>query len=87
MLLRKRAEDILELVGRTTDEAVFVKEGLGCMLTFEHLVDTNTDSELVFRPLTPRLENRMYLIWKKYQVFTPIAKFFIKSLEEGLKPE
>ncbi len=64
---------------------VFVKEGLGCMLTFEHLVDTNTDSGLVFRPLTPRLENRMYLIWKKYQVFTPIAKLFIKSLEEGLK--
>ena len=53
---------------------VFVQEGLGCMLTFEHLIKTGEDSPLCFRPLNPRLETKMYMIWKKYQVFTPIAK-------------
>ena len=61
--------------------SIFVKEGLGYLLTFEHLIDTSQDSGLIFRPLTPRLETRMYLIWKKYQVFTPIAARLLKSLK------
>lgn len=64
--------------------SVFVKQGLGCMLTFDHLADTSTDSELTFRPLSPPLENKMYLIWKKYQVFTPIAELLIKELTNQL---
>ena len=44
------------------------------MLTFEHLIKTGEDSPLCFRPLNPRLETKMYMIWKKYQVFTPIAE-------------
>lgn len=64
--------------------SVFVREGLGVMLTFDRLVDTGADSELCFRPLTPRLENKMYVIWKKYQVFTPIAERFLEALKEDL---
>lgn len=62
--------------------SLFVKEGLGYLLTFEHLIDTSTDSGLVFRPLTPRLETKLYLIWKKYQVFTPIAEKMLERLRE-----
>lgn len=54
--------------------SLFVKEGLGYLLTFDHLIDTTPGSGLVFRPLTPKLETKIYLIWKKYQVFTPIAE-------------
>lgn len=61
---------------------VFVKEGLGCMLTFEHLVNTDKNSNLCFRPLTPRLETKMYIIWKKYQVFTPIAELLLDKLKQ-----
>ena len=61
--------------------SLFVKEGLGYLLTFEHLIDTNPGSRLVFRPLTPTLETKMYLIWKKYQVFTPIAERLLGSLK------
>ena len=61
---------------------VFVKEGLCCMLTFEHLVNTDKDSNLCFRPLTPRLETKMYVIWKKYQVFTPIAELLLDKLKQ-----
>ena len=61
--------------------SLFVKEGLGYLLTFEHLIDTNPDSGLVFRPLIPKLETKMYLIWNKYQVFTPIAERMLKHLK------
>ena len=44
-------------------------------------IDTNPDSGLVFRPLAPKLETKIYLIWKKYQVFTPIAERLLRLLE------
>ena len=60
---------------------VFVEEGLGGMLTFDRLVNTGDDSNLCFRPLSPRLETKMYIIWKKYQVFTPAAGLFLEELK------
>lgn len=59
---------------------VFVREGLGLMLTFDKLADTGEESGLCFRPLEPALETKMYIIWKKYQVFSPIAELFVKEL-------
>ena len=62
--------------------SLFVKEGLGYLLTFEYLIDTSPDSGLVFRPLTPKLETKLYFIWKKYQIFTPIAEKMLEKLRE-----
>lgn len=64
--------------------SVFVKEGLAYMLTFDNLVDTGEGSELCFRPLDPPLETKIYVIWKKYQVFSPIAELLLKTLKETL---
>ena len=61
--------------------SLFVRERLGYLLTFEHLIDTSPDSGLVFRPLTPKLETKIYLIWKKYQIFTPIAERLLEKLK------
>lgn len=75
--------DQLDLAGTLTlsyNGSVFVKEGLGGMLTFDHLIDTSPESGLVFRPLSPKLENKMYLTWKKYTVFSPIADCFLQHL-------
>ena len=63
--------------------SMFAREGLGYLLTFEHLIDTSPDSGLVFRPLSPRLENKLYLIWKKYQTPSPIAARFLKHLQSS----
>ena len=76
--------DSLNLTGTVNlayNGSVFVKEGLGYMLTFDRLVDTGADSELCFRPLYPRLETKMYVIWKKHQVFSPIAALLIGELK------
>ena len=63
--------------------SMFAKEGLGLLLTLNNLVDTSPENELVFRPLSPRLEMKMYLIWNKYQSFTPIAERFLKQITDS----
>ncbi len=60
--------------------SVFVRERLGYLLTFQHLVDTSEGSGLVFRPLFPELETKLYIAWKRYQTFTPIAERFLYFL-------
>ena len=67
--------------------SIFAREGLGYLLTFEHLVDTSPDSGLVFRPLAPVLETRLYLAWNRYQTFTPIAERFLQHLQDAFRGE
>ncbi len=77
--------DMLNLSGTVNlayNGSVFVKEGLGYMLTFDGLVDTGADSELRFRALAPLLETKMYLVWKKYQLFSPIAGLFLEKMKK-----
>ena len=63
--------------------SMFVKEGLGYQLSFAKLVDTSPESGLAFRPLTPPLETRLYLIWNRYQTFTPIAARFLQQIQNS----
>ncbi len=63
--------------------SVFAREGLGYLLTYDHLVNTSKDSGLVFRPLSPKLENKIYIVWKRYQAFTPIAKRFMEHFTKS----
>lgn len=65
--------------------SLFAKEGLGYLLTLDHLVDTSAVSGLVFRPLTPPLTTELYLIWKKYQAFSPIAQRFLKHVQASFE--
>ena len=63
--------------------SLFAREGLGVLLTLNNLIDTSPESGLLFRPLYPRLEMKMYLIWNKYQSFTPIAERFLKQIRNS----
>ncbi len=77
--------DQLNIVGTVNlfyNGSVFVREGLGCLLVFDRLADVSPGSGLCFRPLSPKLETKMYIIWKKYQVFTPIAQRLTDLLKE-----
>ena len=66
--------------------SIFAKEGLGYLLTFEHLIDTSDGSDLVFLPLTPKAETKLYIVWNRYQAFTPIAERFLKQLQASFEP-
>ena len=85
-------EDIPKLFGEAVDRlnitatlnltyngSVLAREGLGYVLTFDKLVDTSEQSELCFRPLTPALETKLYVVWKKYQVFSPAAELLLNE--------
>ncbi|MBC5582299.1 LysR family transcriptional regulator [Anaerofilum sp. BX8] len=79
--------DRLNIVGTFNlayNAGVLVREGMGYALSFDKLINTGPDSELCFRPLMPALETKLYLVWKKYQVFTGIAEVFLKRLRRDL---
>ena len=62
--------------------AILVEAGVGYAVTLDGLADTSPESALCFRPLRPRLESGLDLIWKKYQVFSPAAELFLARLRE-----
>lgn len=62
--------------------AIMVKAGMGSALTLDKLANTSQESELCFRPLSPKLESGLDIVWKKHQVFSPAAKLFLKKLKE-----
>ena len=59
---------------------ILVREGMGYLITFDKLVNTGPESDLCFRPLVPLLKTKLYFVWKKYQVFTPIAELLLDDL-------
>lgn len=61
--------------------AVMVKQGVGYAITLDKLVDISDESKLCFRPLSPKLESGLDIVWKKYQVFSPAAKLFLERLQ------
>ena len=63
--------------------SLMVDEGMGYAFTLEKLVNT-TGSNLCFRPLSPRLELGMYLVWKKAQIFSKAAERFMEQMRERL---
>lgn len=64
--------------------AILVEAGLGYAITIDQLVNTGPDSPLCFRPLYPRLEAGLSLIWKKYQVFSPAAQLFLDRMKQSV---
>ena len=60
--------------------AILVEAGVGYAITLDGLADTSPESALCFRPLWPRLESGLDIIWKKYQVFSPAAELFLTRL-------
>ena len=76
--------NVMATFNLTGNAAIFVKEGLGIALTFDKLVEINDEGNLCFRPITPVLQTTMYVIWKKYQVFTPVAQLMLEQLNSIL---
>lgn len=61
---------------------IMAKQGIGYVITLDNLADTSDDSPLCFRPLSPKIESGLDIVWKKYQVFSPAAKLFLNKLKE-----
>lgn len=66
--------------------ALMVEEGMGYALTLDRLVNTTGESKLCFRPLEPRQEVGLDIVWKKYQVFSRATERFLEYLQEKFLP-
>ncbi len=62
--------------------SLMVEEGLGYAIGFDKIINTSGDSRLCFRPLSPKREDSMSIVWKKYQVFSKACEKFIEKLKE-----
>ena len=62
--------------------ALMVQQRLGYMITVDNLVNTTVNPDLCFRPLSPKLEAGLTIVWKKYQYFSSAADLFLKRLGE-----
>ena len=64
--------------------SLMVDEGIGYAISFDKLINVSGNSNLCFRPLEPKLEADMSIIWKKYQIFTKTSEKFLEKLQEIL---
>ncbi len=62
--------------------ALMVEAGIGCALSLDHMLIAGEHHNLCFRPLTPRLESGLNIVWKKYQVFSKAADIFLDTVQD-----
>ncbi|MDI2587965.1 LysR family transcriptional regulator [Psychrobacillus sp. NEAU-3TGS] len=62
--------------------AILVEEGIGYAVTLDKIANTSSDSNLCFRPLEPRLESGLNIVWKKHQVFSHAANLFFEEIKD-----
>lgn len=80
-------EDALNVVATYNliyNATFLVEHGVGYALCFDRLVNTN-GRRLIFRPISPELSVGLYIVTKKYQVFSPAAREFYERLKESSK--
>ncbi|MNT58276.1 DNA-binding transcriptional regulator HcaR [compost metagenome] len=63
--------------------AIMVEEGIGYAVTIDKIVNTSNNSKLCFRPLKPRLESGLNLVWRRHQVFSVAAEMFLNEIKEN----
>lgn len=75
--------DIVTTFNLVYNAAIMVDAGLGYAVTIDKIANTSENSNLCFRPLEPRLDSGLNVIWKKYQVFSSAAELFLEKLRES----
>ena len=73
--------DIVTTFNLIYNASLMVESGIGYAITLDRLVSTAEGSALCFRPLKPKLESGLNIVWKKYQVFSPAAELFLERLK------
>lgn len=76
------AVDVLERLNHGSP-VPFVMQGLGYFLITRDLLAPTLAPNVCFLPLEPKLPTRLALVWKKYAVFSKVAKTFINTLEQS----
>lgn len=64
--------------------SLMVEEGVGYALSLDKLVNTTGNSNLCFKPLEPKMEVGLDIVWKKYQIFSKVTQKFIDRLQKDI---
>ncbi len=62
--------------------ALMVEQRMGYAIGLDQLIDVYSNSNLCFRPLEPRLESRINLVWKKGGVLSTASQYFLERIED-----
>ncbi|MGG4483056.1 LysR family transcriptional regulator [Paenibacillus sp. CC-CFT742] len=65
--------------------AIMVEEGVGYAISLHKIVNTSPDSNLCFRPLEPKLESGLSIVWRKNQLFSAAAGRFLEEIQANFQ--
>lgn len=65
--------------------SLMVEENVGCALCLDGIIPEYENSPLCFRPLEPKVEVGLDIVWKKYQIFTKAAEVFLEVLQGEIR--
>lgn len=75
--------DVVTTFNLVYNACIMVDAGIGYAVTIDKLANTSENSNLCFRPLKPKLEAGLNIIWKKYQIFSAAAELFLRELSRS----
>ena len=86
LLTKKKKKSISEIHIAATynllyNASLMVDEGLGYAFALDKIIHTGS-TNLTFIPFSPKLEAKMSLIWKKYQIFPKHTQKFLEKFQE-----
>ena len=65
--------------------SLMVSEGLGSCIMLEKIIHIpQDDPDLCFRLLNPPLEDRLFIVWKRFQLFSKGTQAFINLLKQEI---
>ena len=74
--------NVVETYNLIYNAAQLVEEGIGYAIGLDRTIDTMEHSVLCFRPLSPKVESGLNIVWKKYQVFSTAAEIFLDRIQK-----
>lgn len=54
-------------------------------VTADDLININGESNLCFKPLSPKVETGTVMVWKKHQIFSTATSKFIDEIKKVFK--
>ena len=67
--------------------SLLVKEGVGCAVCLENLIENSEQSNIKFIPFHPPISAKVHFAWKKSATFTNSAKLFLQYMQNYIKKQ
>lgn len=62
--------------------SLLVKANLGYAVCIDKIINTGKDSDFAFIPFYPQVQSRLYIAWKKHQIFSSASQVFLNNLHQ-----